>query len=266
MAVDTFNDSRFRNQVVIVTGGASGIGEGISRAFAERGARVVIADRDRAGAERVADDVRSAGAEVLVVDVDVVDPQQVWAAVEEVLEQFGRVDVLVNCAGWNRFMLPEEYTVDYWQKVRAINLDGTWHFCQAAAVPMRAQRRGKIVNIGSSAAVLANPRQAPYVVAKHGVVGITRSLAVDLGPHQINVNCVCPTTTDTPLGLKSTTPAFREQMTQQIPLGRLGAVDDTVNAVLFLASAQADFITGVILPVDGGLTCCRRAHHFEAQD
>ena len=151
-------------------------------------------------------------------------------------------------------MNPTDYTVEYWQRVRSINLDGTWYFSQAVATPMRERRRGKIVNFGSSAGILANPHQAPYCVAKHGIVGITRAMAVDLGSYQINVNCVSPTTVETPLGLRSTTPEFRAKMAEQIPLGRLGKVSDMVDAVLFLASPRADFITGVTLPVDGGLT------------
>ncbi len=250
----------FTDRVAIVTGGAAGIGEGIVRALAELGAHVTIADKDRETADAVAKDIGTS--QVHIAEVDISDPDQVAVAVEEVLQRFQRIDILVNCAGWNAFMNPDEYSVEYWEKVRSINLDGTWYFSQAVAAPMRQQRQGKIVNIGSSAGILANPHQAPYCVAKHGVVGITRAMAVDLGRHQINVNCVSPTTVETPLGLKSTTPEFRAKMAEQIPLGRLGRVSDMVNAVLFLASPQADFITGVVLPVDGGLTSCRRAQHW----
>lgn len=249
----------FQDQVAVITGGAAGIGEGVVREIASRGAKVVIADQDKSGAEALAAEIDG---ESLVTEVDVSDPGQVDNAVHRVLEKFGRIDILVNCAGWNVFMEPEEYDHEYWQKVRSINLDGTWYFSQAAAVPMRKQRHGKIVNFGSSAGILANPNQAPYCVAKHGIVGMTRAMAVDLGSYQINVNCVSPTTVETPLGLKSTTPEFRARMAEQIPLGRLGKVSDMVHAVLFLASPQAEFISGVVLPVDGGLTCCRRAQHF----
>ncbi len=260
--MDATTQNPFQDQVAIITGGASGIGEGIVQALVGQGARVAIADVDRSTTESVAANMASPN--VMMTEVDVSRSDQVARSVNEVVERFGRVDILVNCAGWNVFMNPEDYTDEYWQRVRSINLDGTWYFSQAVAVPMREQRRGKIVNIGSSAGILANPHQAPYVVSKHGVVGITRALAADLGPSQINVNCVCPATVETPLGLKSTTPEFRARMTEQIPLGRLGKVSDMVNAVLFLASPQADFITGVVLPVDGGLTCCRRAHHWES--
>jgi NAD(P)-dependent dehydrogenase (short-subunit alcohol dehydrogenase family) len=253
----------FQDRIAVVTGGASGIGQGIVRGFAEHGARVVIADMDRERAESVSREISPHGENVIVAEVDICDPSQVLSVVNSVLEKWMRIDILVNCAGWNEFKRPEDYTVEYWQKVRAVNLDGTWYFSQAVAVPMRKQRYGKIVNIGSSAGILANPNQAPYCVAKQGVIGITRAMAVDLGPYQINVNCICPTTVETPLGMKSTTPAFRARMTEQIPLRRLGQVADMVNAVLYLASPNADFISGVVLPVDGGLTCCRRSQHWE---
>ena len=250
----------FEGQVAIVSGGAAGIGEGVVRALSQRGANVVIADKDNQAAGALVKAIGSS--RVSSVEVDIAQAEQVSAAVEGVLGQFQKIDILVNCAGWNAFMNPTDYTVEYWQRVRSINLDGTWYFSQAVAVPMRERRRGKIVNFGSSAGILANPHQAPYCVAKHGIVGITRAMAVDLGSYQINVNCVSPTTVETPLGLRSTTPEFRAKMAEQIPLGRLGKVSDMVDAVLFLASPQADFITGVTLPVDGGLTSCRRAQHW----
>ena len=120
--------------------------------------------------------------------------------------------------------------------------------------------RGKIVNIASGSGISAQPNMVPYGSAKHGLVGMTKTMAVDLAPHQVNVNCICPATVKTPLVMEATTQAFRDFQIERIPLGRLGKISDIAKAALFLASSDADWITGVILPVDGGLTCCSVAH------
>ena len=193
---------------------------------------------------------------------DIRDPERVTETVAQTVAQFGTVDILVNCAGWNMFQAVEEVTAEEWEKIRSVNLDGSWFFSQAVAPEMKKKRSGKIINVGSAAGILAIPKAAPYSIAKHAVVGLTRAFAVELGPHNITVNCVCPTSVDTPLLRESTTPAFRADITRRIPLRRLGKVSDMAKACLFLASADADFISGVILPVDGGLTCCLRAHHY----
>ena len=128
---------------------------------------------------------------------------------------------------------------------------------------MTKNRSGKIINIGSGLGILGGPRSAAYSSAKHGLIGLTRSLAVDLGPSNINVNCICPSTIDTPLSRQTTTPEFREAMIRRLPLGRLGKVSDIGHAAVFLASEKSSWITGAVLPVDGGLTCCLRAQHPE---
>jgi NAD(P)-dependent dehydrogenase (short-subunit alcohol dehydrogenase family) len=128
---------------------------------------------------------------------------------------------------------------------------------------MIKKRSGKIINVGSAAAILAIPQALPYVVAKHAIVGLTRALAVDLGPYNINVNCICPGPVQTPLLDQATTASFRAEITKTIPLNRLGKPSDLANAAVFLASSLSDWITGVVLPVDGGLVCCVRARHWE---
>ena len=124
-----------------------------------------------------------------------------------------------------------------------------------------AQRYGKIVNIASTAGIRATPHAAPYSTAKHGLIGLTRNLAVDLGLHGINANCVCPASVDSPLLRESTSDEYREKMVERLPLGRLGQATDIAKAVVFLASDDAAWITGAILPVDGGLSCCNYGRH-----
>jgi 3-oxoacyl-[acyl-carrier protein] reductase len=128
---------------------------------------------------------------------------------------------------------------------------------------MMKQKSGKIVNISSAAGYLGVPNAAPYSTSKLGVIGLTRALAVDLAPHNINVNCICPASIETPLLNEATGSKFQAAMTDRIPLGRLGKPSDISKAVLFLAGPDSNWITGVVLPVGGGLTCCLRAHHYE---
>jgi NAD(P)-dependent dehydrogenase (short-subunit alcohol dehydrogenase family) len=247
----------------LVTGGASGIGAVICAEFAGQGAKVVIADVDTGKADGVARKLVDEGAEVITVNADVTQFDQSQAAAAAALDRFGSIDILVNCAGWNQFRPVEEYTLDYWQKIRAINLDGQWNFCTAVIPTMMKQKSGKIVNISSAAGYLGVPNAAPYSTSKLGVIGLTRALAVDLGPHNINVNCICPAAIETPLLRQATNKNFVSAITERMPLARLGQPTDISKAVLFLAGPDSDWITGVILPVDGGLTCCLRAHHYE---
>lgn len=254
---------RLASKVALVTGGASGIGAAICAEFAAEGASVVIADVDAAKADRMARQLHTAKTPVIAVTADVADFDQVQKATASAVEKFGAVDILVNCAGWNQFRSASDYTQDYWQKIRAVNLDGPWNFCTSVMPAMMKQKSGKIVNISSAAGYLGVPNAAPYSTSKLGVIGLTRALAVDLAPYNINVNCICPASIETPLLTEATGRKFQAAMTDRIPLGRLGKPSDIAKAVLFLAGPDSDWITGVTLPVDGGLTCCLRAHHYE---
>src|SRR5262249_45553347 len=147
----------------------------------------VIADIDSARADQVVGQLTAAGTGALAVSADVTDFDRAQAATASALDQFGTIDILVNCAGWNQFRSVENYTLDYWQKIRAVNLDGQWNFCTAVMPTMMKQRSGKIINISSAAGYLGVPNAAPYSTSKLGVIGLTRALAVDLGPHNINV-------------------------------------------------------------------------------
>ena len=247
------------NKVAIVTGGASGIGEGICLEFASQGALVAVADIDGGKAASVAKRIEALGGRTVALEVDVRDHKQISKAAAKTIEALGTIDILVNCAGWNSLKPAYEVTVEEWEKMRSINLDGPWHFCQAVMPEMMKKKSGKIINIGSGSSLRAIPHAAAYAAAKHGLAGLTKALAVDLGPFHINVNCICPASVNTPLLQASTTPAFQQAMANRLPLGRIGEVDDIVKAALFLASQEANWITGVMLPVDGGLMSCSYA-------
>ena len=263
MEDESSSSSQLQDKVAIVTGGASGIGEGICMEFARQGAALIVMDIDGPGGIRVAKAIVQLNGEAIASRTDITDFEPLKAEIEKIMQQFGTVDILVNCAGWNHFVPPDAYSMELWEKIRSTNLDGTWNTCHAVMPEMMRKRSGKIINIGSAAAVRAIPQAASYSIAKHGVVGLTRALSVDLGPYNINVNCICPATIETPLLAEATSPAFKEGMLRSIPMGRLGKLSDVAKAALFLASQDSSWITGVVLPVDGGLTACIRAHHFE---
>ena len=250
--------SRLEGKVAIITGGASGMGRGMCLEFASQGATIGIADINSKGATQVAEEIQEQGGQASVLEVDVRSHQMVMEVVAKALEQFETFDILVNCAGLNEFRNFEETTIEHWENIRSINLDGAWYFSKAVAPIMMKNQTGKIVNIGSGAAIQGIPQSVPYVTSKHGVVGLTRALAVDLGPYHINVNCICPGTVDTPLLRQAATEAYRVAEVKRYPLGRLGKVSDIVKAALFLVSSDSDWITGIVLPVDGGLTSCIR--------
>jgi NAD(P)-dependent dehydrogenase (short-subunit alcohol dehydrogenase family) len=221
------------NKVALVTGAASGIGLEIAHRFAAEGARVVGVDR--AGDAEIRCDVRSA------------------AEVEAAFEQAGGVDVLVNAAGIRE--IGDVYTLEssVWEDVIAVNLSGTFYCCQAAARRMRESGGGAIVNISSVGGLVGLAHRPAYTAAKHGVVGLTKSLARDLGPAGIRVNAICPGLIRTPLTEQYFgEDAFEEGLRTVIPQGRAGVAADVAAAALYLASDEAGYVNGVALTVDGG--------------
>ena len=226
-----------KNRVVLVTGAASGIGREIAERFVREGARVT--GFDRAGDVALHGDVRA--------------PDDVERAVGEVVSAEGRIDVLVCSAGVRE--IGDVYTMatDEWDTVIAVNLSGTFYCCQAVARRMRETGGGSIVNISSVGGLIGLARRPAYTAAKHGVVGLTKSLARDLGPAGIRVNAICPGLIRTPLTEQYfVEEAFEEGLRTVIPQGRVGIAADVADAALYLASDQSAYVSGIALTVDGG--------------
>jgi meso-butanediol dehydrogenase/(S,S)-butanediol dehydrogenase/diacetyl reductase len=267
-------------KVAIVTGSgrAKGLGEAMARRLAAEGCRVVLSDigtargaeipADAIGSnaelERIVADIRAAGGEAIGVTCDVLEERQVEALVARAVQQYGRLDVMVNNAGIGYLMKPiVEMAQSEWDAVLGVNLRGVFFGIKYAARQMIAQGGGgRIINIGSQASKSGFPFAAPYVSSKHGVVGLTRTAAIELGPHRITVNTICPNHVTTGLGdwqnkfFSAATGRSEEKyladMKARIPLGRPGLQEDIAKACAFLASGEADYITGEAMNVSGG--------------
>jgi len=243
---------RFEDQVVVVTGAARGIGFTVAEMAAREGALVVVCDREASNVDAA---VARIGGRTMGVAGDVSDLAQVRGNVDQVMQAHGRVDVLVNNAAITSYNPPESLPEETWRREIEVCLGGTFFWAQSVAVAsMIPKRKGVIVNVGSGAALAAVPRCAAYVAAKHGVVGLTKALAVDWGQYGIRVNCVCPGLTFTELSkfVASKNPEMMRQRELRIPLQRGAQPEDVANAILFLASSEASSISGESLSVDGG--------------
>ncbi|GGC99659.1 2-hydroxycyclohexane-1-carbonyl-CoA dehydrogenase [Tersicoccus solisilvae] len=244
-------------RIAIVTGAASGIGKGIALRLAAEGATVVVSDINEAAAKETA---AGLGGAAIGIRTDVTSRESVDEAVRAVMAEFGRIDILVNNAGWDKVGPFLDSDVEDWDRVIGINLYGTLHCSQAVLRAMtggdRAQERGTIVNIGSDAARVGSSGEAVYSAAKGGVVAFTKTLAREAARQNITVNAVCPGPADTPLfaGISEENPKLRAALEKAIPLRRLAQPEDLANAVAFLASDEAAYITGQTLSVSGGLT------------
>lgn len=244
---------RFTGKVVIVTGAASGIGLCTANMFASEGAVTVFIDRNLAAAEKAASAIAATGAEAMALQCDVADEGQVQRAADEVVSRQGRIDVLVNNAGISITAIAEEY--DRFAESVAINLSGAFYWARAAGrASMIRNQAGTIVNIASIAGLAAIPSDIGYVSAKHGIVGLTKALAVEWAKYGIRVNCVAPGITKSEMAQAAidAEPVFMAERIGRVPLGRMGDAEDQARAILFLASEDAGYISGITLPVDGG--------------
>jgi NAD(P)-dependent dehydrogenase (short-subunit alcohol dehydrogenase family) len=245
---------RLQGKVAVVTGAGSGIGQSVSFRFAEEGADVVCADIIKASAQETAAAVQHRGGKAAVVAVDVSKKDQVEAMVARALAEFGRLDIMVANAGISLNEPLLEMREETWDQVLGVNLKGVFLCCQAAAREMvKAGRGGKIVATASMSGEVAHPTGAAYCTSKAGVRMLTKVMAQELAPHRVNVNCVGPGVIDTPMS-RAAMPdeAMRQQMLMTIPWGSFGQPSDIANTVLFLASGEADYVTGVTVFVDGG--------------
>lgn len=243
-------------RAVIVTGGASGLGAGTAQLLAERGAHVIIADRDFALATEHAAAIKSAGGSAEPASVDVTDLEGCNAFFEELGDKKLIVTGLVNCAGVSMRAAFVDMDIKTWRRVIDINLTGTMVMSQLFVRQLRAaDLPGAIVNIASVMGHFAAPNLAPYVASKGGVAMLTRSLAVELAPHGIRVNAVSPGYVNTRMSkIAFNVPRFSQAVIARTPMGRLGTPLDIARVVAFLLSEDAGYVTGQVLPVDGGMT------------
>ena len=238
----------------IVTGAAGGIGAVIARRLAESGHAVLLADRDVDGARRAAAKLSATGASCRAAAVDVADPASVAAMVDAALAAFGRLDVLVNNAGIGGLHAFVDQPLDHWQHVLAVNLTGPLLCGQAAARAMLPRRSGRIVNIASISGIRAGVGRTAYGTSKAALIHLTRQMALELGPHGITANAVAPGPVDTELARATHTPETRTSYARLIPMHRYGLPEEIAAAVAFLASAEASYVNGQTLCVDGGFT------------
>jgi len=249
--------SRFAGRRVVVTGGASGIGLAAARMFADDGARLAIIDRDDGAAHAVATTLRGQGAEVLVRVSAVADPERVSEDAQAILQAWGGVDVLVASAGWSSGGIATTISLDDWSRTMRINVDGTWLWSRAVIPSMQQAGKGAIITLASQLALAGGRGNIAYVAAKGAIMAMTRTMAVDYAADGIRVNAVAPGATDTPLlnrafGRAPDPAAARTRSEARHAMGRLGQPDEIAAAIVFLASDEASFITGTVLPVDGG--------------
>jgi NAD(P)-dependent dehydrogenase (short-subunit alcohol dehydrogenase family) len=242
----------FKNQVALVTGGASGMGLATAQAFARSGAAVTIVDRDAAKVDAAAGALQAEGFRALGIVCDVSDESRAKAAVERTVTEFGRLDMAFNNAGILGPMCEmSDETLEGYEATQAVNLKGIWTFMKHELLQMKKQGSGAIVNCSSLGGLVGLAGRAAYHASKHGVIGLTKSAALDVAAKGIRVNAVCPGCIDTPMGDEIDPAAMKEFLKLQ-PIGRMGRPEEVAAAVLWLCSPGASMVLGVALPVDGG--------------
>lgn len=255
--VDHSPSRKLTDQVAIITGGASGIGRAVARLFAAEGARVAIIDQDAAGAAAVRSEIDALGGDVRINHGDVCDAALAESVVRQVAAQWGAVDILVTCAAVSVGKVLGDTTPEEWDRVFAVNVTGTFLWIRAVLSGMVARRHGSIVTVGSQIALAGGRGSASYAATKGAIISLTRSVALDYANFGIRANVLIPGAIDTPFlersfARQADPVAARQRSIDRHVMGRFGTVEECARAVLFLASDDASFTTGALLPVDGG--------------
>lgn len=241
------------DKVAIVTGGGKGIGEEICLGLAKEGANIVIAEVDIDNANKVVDKIKNLKRDAIAVKTDVSDESSVNTLIKETINKFSKLDILINNAGIRHIKKLSDHSKQDWDDMIAVNLTGPYLTCQAAIPHMIKNGKGKIINFGSIASFMGRPDRVGYVVAKTGVLGLTRALAVDLSYKNINVNTICPGLISTPFNKKFVEdPKHGDAWGKETVVGRWGLPKDIVGAAIFLSSDDSDFINGSEIKIDGG--------------
>jgi NAD(P)-dependent dehydrogenase (short-subunit alcohol dehydrogenase family) len=244
----------FSGRVALITGAASGMGLVTAKAFAAAGASVVLVDRDEKKLRAAADGIAAGGGKAVRLAGDVADEELAKAAVAKAVAAFGRLDMAYNNAGILGPMCPMfEETGEGYDAVNAVNLRGVWTFMKHELIQMKKQGSGAIVNCSSLGGLVGLPGRAAYHATKHGVIGLTKSAALDVAAEGIRVNAICPGCIDTPMGDVIDPEAMKAFLKEQ-PIGRMGRPEEIASVVLWLCSPASSFVLGVALPVDGGFT------------
>ncbi|MGH7301919.1 MAG: 3-oxoacyl-ACP reductase FabG [Candidatus Rokuibacteriota bacterium] len=243
---------RLGDKVALITGAAGGIGAATARRFAREGAHVAVNDARAEGLGTVAGEIRAAGVKALVLPGDVTKKAECDRMVQEVTRVFGRLDILINNAGINRDAMAAKMTEEQWDAVLSVNLKGTFLCAQAALPGMRERAWGRVVNT-SSIGSLGNIGQSNYAASKAGVIGLTKTLALEYAKYGVTVNAVAPGPVMTAM-LAGVPDAIRERIIAQVPVGRIASPDEIASVHVFLASDEAAFITGQVIFADGGMS------------
>lgn len=258
--MNDYNNQRLKDKVAIITGSARGIGEGIAVRFAREGAKVVIvAEKKRVSeGQKVVENIKKMGEEAIFVKTDITIEEDVKNMITRTIEKYNKLDILVNNAGVAITKPIEECSLEEYDYVHEVDLRGLWLCCREAVGPMKNNGGGKIINVASTSGVVAPfPNQSIYCAAKGGVIQLTRALAVELCKNNINVNCIAPSFVDTPiyeeLGWSLEDPENLKKLTDLIPCGRIGTIEECGGAAFFLASEDSSYVMGQTIFVDGGL-------------